>query len=92
MSDHDANDGLRDLVPDREDIPHCPIEPLRTAADAGERINLVPYNQGGTMAAIADIMGGRVHATIEGVFGMRGPLQSGDLKLIGAMSPERDPA
>ena len=44
------------------------------------------------MAAIADIMGGRVHATIEGVFGMRGPLQSGDLKLIGAMSPERDPA
>lgn len=54
-------------------------------------ITLVPYNQGGTMAAVADIMGGRVHATIEGVFGLRGPLQSGDLKLIGAMSPERDP-
>jgi tripartite-type tricarboxylate transporter receptor subunit TctC len=54
-------------------------------------INLVPYNQGGTMAAVADIMGGRAHATIEAVFGLRGQLQSGDLKLIGAMSPERDP-
>src|SRR3954447_4425970 len=54
-------------------------------------ITVVPYNQGGTMAAVSDIMGGRVHATIEGVFGLRGPLQSGDLKLIGAMSSERDP-
>jgi tripartite-type tricarboxylate transporter receptor subunit TctC len=44
-------------------------------------ITVVPYNQGGTMAAVADIMGGRVHGTIEGVFGLRGPLQSGDLKL-----------
>ncbi len=29
-------------------------------------ITVVPYNQGGTMAAVADIMGGRVHGTIEG--------------------------
>ena len=28
-------------------------------------ITVVPYNQGGTMAAVSDIMGGRVHATIE---------------------------
>ena len=47
--------------------------------------------QGGTMAAVADIMGGRVHGTIEGVFGLRGPLQSGDLKLIGQMAPQREP-
>ena len=53
-------------------------------------ITIVPYNQGGTPAAIADIMGGRVHATIELAFGMLGAIQSGDLKLIGAMSPERD--
>jgi tripartite-type tricarboxylate transporter receptor subunit TctC len=53
-------------------------------------ITVVPYNQGGTAAAITDIMGGRVHATIEAVFGMLGAIQSGDLKLIGAMSPERD--
>src|SRR6476620_9519350 len=54
-------------------------------------ITIVPYNQGGTMAAVADIMGGRVHGTIEGVFGLRGPLQSGDLKLIGQMAPQREP-
>jgi tripartite-type tricarboxylate transporter receptor subunit TctC len=57
----------------------------------GLPITLVPYNQGGTPAAVADIMGGRVHATIEAVFGIRGPLQSSDLQLIGAMSAERDP-
>jgi tripartite-type tricarboxylate transporter receptor subunit TctC len=54
-------------------------------------VTIVPYNQGGTLAAIADIMGGRVHATIEAFSGLRGSLQSGDLKLIGVMSPERDP-
>ena len=54
-------------------------------------ITVVPYNQGGTMAAVADVMGGRVHGTIEGVFGLRGPLQSGDLKLIGQMAPQREP-
>jgi tripartite-type tricarboxylate transporter receptor subunit TctC len=52
---------------------------------------VVPYGQGGTVAAIADIMGGRVHATIEAIAGLRGQLQSGDLKLIGVMSTERDP-
>ena len=57
----------------------------------GIPVNVVPYNQGGSMAAIADIMGGRVHATIEAVFGLRGPLQSGDLRLVGVMSSERDP-
>lgn len=54
-------------------------------------ITVVPYNQGGTMAAVADIMGGRIHGTIEGVVGLRGPLQSGDIKLIGQMAPEREP-
>jgi tripartite-type tricarboxylate transporter receptor subunit TctC len=54
-------------------------------------ITVVPYNQGGTMAAVADIMGGRVHATIEGAFGLLGPLRSGDLKLVGQMAPARMP-
>jgi tripartite-type tricarboxylate transporter receptor subunit TctC len=54
-------------------------------------IIVVPYNQGGTMAAVSDIMGGRVHGTIEGVFGLRGQLQSGDLKLVGQMAPTREP-
>jgi len=57
----------------------------------GVPINVIPYNQGGTMAAVADIIGGRVHGTIEGVFGLRGPLQTGDLKLIGQMAPQREP-
>jgi tripartite-type tricarboxylate transporter receptor subunit TctC len=57
----------------------------------GLPVTIVPYNKGGTPAAVADIMGGRVHATIEAAFGIRGPLQSGDLTLIGAMSSERDP-
>jgi len=54
-------------------------------------ITIVPYNQGGTSAAITDIMGGRVHATIYAAAALLGSLQSGDLKLIGVMSPERDP-
>jgi tripartite-type tricarboxylate transporter receptor subunit TctC len=52
-------------------------------------ITIVPYNSGGTQAAITDVMGGRVHAIIEAAFGLLGQLQSGDLKLIGVMSPER---
>jgi len=54
-------------------------------------LTIVPYAQGGTLAAISDIMGGRVHATIEAIAGLRGQLQSGDLRLIGVMSANRDP-
>jgi tripartite-type tricarboxylate transporter receptor subunit TctC len=57
----------------------------------GLPVTVVPYNQGGTVAAVADILGGRVHATIEAAAGLRGQLQTGDLRLIGAMSAERDP-
>jgi len=57
----------------------------------GLPVTLVPYNQGGTPAAVADIMGGRLHATIEATFGLGGPLKSGDLQLIAMMSAERDP-
>ncbi len=59
---------------------------------AGLPITILPYNTGGTPAAVADIIGGRVHATIEAVFGIRGQVQSGNLQLIGAMSAEREPA
>jgi tripartite-type tricarboxylate transporter receptor subunit TctC len=70
-------------------LPH--YAGLLLQKQGGLPVTVVPYNQGGTSAAVADIMGGRVHATIEAVFGMRGALQSGDLQLIGAMSPDRDP-
>lgn len=56
----------------------------------GLPITLLPYNTGGTPAAVADILGGRVHATIEAVFGIRGQLQAGNLLLIGTMSSARD--
>jgi tripartite-type tricarboxylate transporter receptor subunit TctC len=70
-------------------LPH--YAGLMLQKKGGLPVTVVPYNQGGTSAAVADIMGGRVHATIEGAFGLRGPLQSGDIQLIGAMSGERDP-
>jgi tripartite-type tricarboxylate transporter receptor subunit TctC len=52
-------------------------------------ITIVPYNQGGTMAAVADTLGGRIHGAIEGAAGLRGHLQSGTLKAIGQMAHER---
>ncbi len=57
----------------------------------GLPITLLPYNQGGTPAVVADVLGGRVHAIIEASFGLRGQLQSGDLQLIGVLADERDP-
>ena len=57
----------------------------------GVPITVVPYNQGGTTAVVADILGGRVHATIEAAFGLRGALQSGDLQLIGQMTLAPEP-
>lgn len=54
-------------------------------------ITVVPYGTGGTAAVITDILGGRLHAVIDSLAGLRGTLQSGDIKLIAVMSPERDP-
>jgi tripartite-type tricarboxylate transporter receptor subunit TctC len=70
-------------------LPH--FAALALARMGNVPITVVPYATGGTMAAISDILGGRVHATIEGITALRGNLQSGDLKLIAVMSPERDP-
>lgn len=50
---------------------------------------VVPYATGGTVGAMQDILGGRVHATVEAMSGLRGSVQSGDLKVIATMSPER---
>ncbi len=55
-------------------------------------LTIVPYNQGGTPAVVADVLGGRVQAIIEASFGLQGQLQSGDLELIGVFADERDPA
>src|SRR5258708_2292364 len=54
-------------------LPHYAGLALAKAADLP--ITIVPYNQGGTAAAIGDVMGGRLHGVIESVFGLRGALQ-----------------
>lgn len=68
-------------------LPH--FAALALAKNAQLPITILPYATGGTTEAIKDIMGGRVHATIEAVFGLRGAVQAGDLKLIAVMSPQR---
>ena len=52
-------------------------------------MTILPYSTGGTNAAIQDIMGGRVHAVIEGLPGLKGAIDSGDLKPIAVMTSER---
>ena len=50
---------------------------------------VLPYATGGTNEAIRDILGGRVHAVIETRSGLKGALDSGDLKALAIMSSER---
>jgi len=52
---------------------------------------VLPYSTGGTNEAIRDILGGRVHAVIEARPGLKGALDSGDLKALATMSGERLP-
>lgn len=70
-------------------LPHYAA--LALVKKGGVPLNVVPYSQGGSLAAIADIMGGRVHAVVEAAFGIRGHVQSGDIVVIGAMSDQREP-
>lgn len=69
-------------------LPHFAALVLAMKADIP--ITVLPYSTGGTSEAIRDIMGGRIHATVEAAFGLRAPLQSGELKLIGVLATERD--
>jgi tripartite-type tricarboxylate transporter receptor subunit TctC len=51
-------------------------------------ITVVPYSTGGTADAIRDIMGGRVHAVIDGWASLRGGIESKDLTPLAIMSPK----
>jgi tripartite-type tricarboxylate transporter receptor subunit TctC len=51
----------------------------------------VVSSTGGTNEAIREIMGGRVHAVIESLPGLRGALDAGDLKALGIMARNRAP-
>jgi tripartite-type tricarboxylate transporter receptor subunit TctC len=68
-------------------LPH--FAALALARKGGIPVTVVPYGTGGTVEAIRDILGGRVHATIEAMSGLRGAIEAGDLKVIAVMSPER---
>jgi tripartite-type tricarboxylate transporter receptor subunit TctC len=49
-------------------------------------ITVVPYATGGTADAIRDILGGRVHAVIDGWASLRGGIESKDLTPLAIMS------
>src|SRR5262245_23482355 len=51
-------------------------------------ITVVPYSTGGTADAIRDIMGGRVHAVLDGWASWRGAIDSKDLTPLAIMSPK----
>jgi len=51
-------------------------------------ITVVPYSTGGTSDAIRDILGGRVHATIDGWAAVRGAVESKDLTALAILSPK----
>jgi tripartite-type tricarboxylate transporter receptor subunit TctC len=53
-------------------------------------MTVVP-STGGTNDAIREIMGGRSHAVIEALYGLRGAIDAGDLKALAIMSRERLP-
>jgi tripartite-type tricarboxylate transporter receptor subunit TctC len=54
-------------------------------------ITVVPYATGGTADAIRDILGGRVHAVIDGWASLRGGIESKDLTPLAIMSPNPTP-
>lgn len=58
----------------------------------GTAITVVPYATGGTGDAIRDILGGRVHAVIDGWASLRGAVDSKDLTLLAIMSPKPTPS
>jgi tripartite-type tricarboxylate transporter receptor subunit TctC len=51
-------------------------------------ITVVPYSTGGTADAIRDILGGRVHAVIDGWGSLRGGIESKDLTPLAILSPK----
>jgi tripartite-type tricarboxylate transporter receptor subunit TctC len=68
-------------------LPHLAARLLVELSKAP--FTVLPYSTGGTNEAIRDILGGRVHAVIETRSGLKGALDSGDLKALAIMSSER---
>jgi tripartite-type tricarboxylate transporter receptor subunit TctC len=54
-------------------------------------MSVLPYASGGTSEATRDLLGGRIHVVIEGRPGLKGALESGELRALAIMSAERHP-
>ena len=67
-------------------LPH--ITAKLFADVTGAAITVAPYSTGGTAEAIRDILGGRVHAVIDGWASLRGNIDSKDLLPLAIMSPK----
>lgn len=70
-------------------LPHLAAKLI--VARSSAPMTILPYSTGGTNEAIRDIMGGRVHAVIESLPGLKGAIDSGDLKPVAVMTSERVP-
>lgn len=70
-------------------LPH--FTGIMLSKKLGMPITVIPYNTGGTIEAVRDMIGGRVQATIEGYGTLKGFVDSKDIKLIAVMGGEREP-
>ncbi len=68
-------------------LPHFAAKLIVSRSKAP--MTIVPFSQGGTAAAIREILGGRIHAVIDGRPGLKAAIDSGDLKALAIMTEER---
>src|SRR5262245_18356074 len=69
-------------------LPHLTARLLVALSSAP--ITVVP-STGGTNEAIKEIIGGRVHAVVDSLPGLRGALAAGEIKAVAIMLPQRLP-
>lgn len=71
----------------RGTIPHLSVELLR--AHTGVDIAFVPYT--GSAKALTDLIGGRISMIVDGLAGLTGAIDGGQLKLLATGAPKRLP-
>jgi tripartite-type tricarboxylate transporter receptor subunit TctC len=71
-------------------LPHLTAQLLVERSKAP--MTVLPYATGGSPAAVADLMGGRVHAVIVTPDSSKGAFDSGDLKAVAIATRERSPS
>jgi tripartite-type tricarboxylate transporter receptor subunit TctC len=68
-------------------LPHMAAQLLVERSKAP--MTVLPYATGGSPAAVADLMGGRVHAVIVTMDSSKGAFDAGNLKAVAVMTRER---